>query len=53
MTDLGRAKPRLASPQHQQRSSTAADDQKATKRGYLTLQSANAAPNEQLKGDRR
>ena len=53
MTDLERANPRLASQQQQLRSSTAADDQEATKREYLSLQAANAAPNEQLKGDRR
>ena len=53
MTDLERAKPRLASPQQQLRSSAAPDDQEATKREYLSLQAANAAANEQLKGDRR
>ena len=53
MTDLEWAKTRLASPQQQLRSSTAADDQEATKREYLSLQAANVAPNEQLKGDQR
>jgi hypothetical protein len=53
MSDLERAKTRLASLQQQLRSSTATDDLEATKREYLSLQAAIAALNEQLKGDRR
>jgi predicted nucleic acid-binding Zn-ribbon protein len=50
MSDLEKAKSRLASLQQQLRSSTAADDIEATKREYLSLQAAIAALNEQLKG---
>jgi hypothetical protein len=52
MSDLERAKTRLASLQEQLRSSTATDLE-AAKREYLSLQAAIAALNEQLKGDRR
>jgi chromosome segregation ATPase len=50
MSDLEKAKARLASLQKQLQSSTAADDLEATKREYLSLQAAIAALNEQLKG---
>jgi chromosome segregation ATPase len=50
MSDLEKAKSRLAILQRQLQSSTAADDLEATKREYLSLQAAIAALNEQLKG---
>ncbi len=53
MGDLDRAKARLASLQEQLRGNMAADDYESARQEYLNLQTAIAALNEQLKGDRR
>jgi chromosome segregation ATPase len=53
MGDLDRAQARLASLQEQLRGNTSADDYESARQEYLNLQTAIAALNEQLKGDRR